>query len=211
VGIGTTNPSTFFHVNGGAFIGGTSRYIEFQADASNTAYIDFHSQDVRITDYDTRILSFGGSTGAGSGQLQYIAASHYMYGNVGIGTNNPGATVDINGDLLVRGVVYQASFTVTISGTGTVLFIPNSPTHGFMYTALWLVTAHSGNSNNGGTTHSATAYASMNVNFPTLMNVFGGTSSVNYISIVTSGYGMGINTTSTLANGTYTVNMIRLV
>jgi hypothetical protein len=89
VGIGTNNPSAFFHVNGGAFIGGTSRYIEFQADASNTAYIDFHSQDVRVTDYDTRILSSGGSTGAGSGQLQYIAASHYMNGNVGIGITNP--------------------------------------------------------------------------------------------------------------------------
>jgi hypothetical protein len=97
VGIGTNEPKALLHVNGATFLGGTSRYLEVNADSSNVAYIDFHSQDSRITDYDTRIQSIGGGVNAALGQLQYTGASHYFLGNVGIGTADPYRPLMVNG------------------------------------------------------------------------------------------------------------------
>jgi len=55
------------------------RFIEIGADAANTAYIDFHSNDNSDVDYDTRILSINGSGSAGGGSLNFYANSGYVF------------------------------------------------------------------------------------------------------------------------------------
>lgn len=51
------------------------RFVEIAADTSNNAYIDFHSRDTFTSDFDSRILSNGGASGPGNGNLFFQAGS----------------------------------------------------------------------------------------------------------------------------------------
>ncbi len=74
VGIATTDPQALLDVRGRCYLGVSgNRYVELAADSSNTSYIDFHSQDSRATDYDTRIQSLGGTATDGQGSLEFYA------------------------------------------------------------------------------------------------------------------------------------------
>jgi hypothetical protein len=92
----------------------SGRYVEVRSDTANTSYLDLHSQDNQVNDYDCRILSTGGSTSgtAGQGTLSLLAAQ------VGVGTASPTQYVlcDINGYARFR----VPSFSVYRSGSWTV-------------------------------------------------------------------------------------------
>lgn len=51
------------------------RFVEIAADTLNNAYIDFHSRDTFTSDFDSRILSNGGASGPGNGNLFFQAGS----------------------------------------------------------------------------------------------------------------------------------------
>lgn len=51
------------------------RFVEISADTMNNAYIDFHSRDTFTSDFDSRILSNGGASGPGNGNLFFQAGS----------------------------------------------------------------------------------------------------------------------------------------
>ena len=62
----------------------TGRYLEVGTDSANYCYIDFHSNDADTVDYDSRILSSGGTSTQGNGALNYYATSHSFNGTVSI-------------------------------------------------------------------------------------------------------------------------------
>lgn len=86
---GVTGRTNLLGINGDLQVNGSSallgnlgvgeitngRYVELAADTLNNAYIDFHSRDTFSTDYDARILSNGGGTGNGHGNLFIDAAT----------------------------------------------------------------------------------------------------------------------------------------
>lgn len=86
---GPTGPTNLLGVNGDLQINGNcallgnvgvgeinnGRFVEIAADSTNNAYIDFHSRDSFSEDYDTRILSNGGASGPGNGNMFFEANS----------------------------------------------------------------------------------------------------------------------------------------
>ena len=65
---------------------GNSRSVELGADATNTAYIDFHSLDGVSNDYDSRIISIGGTSGTSArGALTLQAETVSISGNLNLG------------------------------------------------------------------------------------------------------------------------------
>ena len=83
-----------------------NRFVELGSDAANSMYLDFHSSDAALPDYSTRIQSLGGAT-TGTGALNMTASTIGLIASngVGIGTTYPGATLDVNGTGLIRGVL----------------------------------------------------------------------------------------------------------
>ena len=75
-----------------------NRYLEVGTDASNTMYLDFHSNDATLPDYSTRIQSYGGST-TGTGTLALYGSTIGLVplGGVGVGTTNPIGKFEIYG------------------------------------------------------------------------------------------------------------------
>lgn len=87
--MGPTGPTNLLGVNGDFQVNGNAaflshigvgeinngRYVEIAADTVNNAYVDFHSRDTFSQDYDSRILSNGGGTGSGNGNMFFEAAS----------------------------------------------------------------------------------------------------------------------------------------
>lgn len=75
--------------NSGALRSSGSSYLGNQMELGTVGtvspvYIDFHSGASDI-DYDSRIISTGGTTAVGNGALSYIAASHTFNGSIGAG------------------------------------------------------------------------------------------------------------------------------
>lgn len=59
----------------------TGRYVEMAADTANNAYVDFHSLDGSTSDYDSRIISQGGTTGVtGYGSLIFQSNGYRFAG-----------------------------------------------------------------------------------------------------------------------------------
>lgn len=75
--------------------------VELGADTANVAYIDFHSQSVRETDYDARIIALGGDTATGRAQLNFIANTFAFNNLITItgGINISGGNLAITGNL----------------------------------------------------------------------------------------------------------------
>ena len=83
--------------------GGGNRYVEI-GSSTNTAHIDFHSQDTRTLDYDARIFSTGGTLTTGSAILSFAASQVDTTGILKT-TNTTASTTTTNGALVVAGGV----------------------------------------------------------------------------------------------------------
>lgn len=67
-GITAGKPSTVFTSGILEVDGALGRKVQLGADSSNSAYLDFKSRDGGLADYDSRIISQFGSTGATAGE-----------------------------------------------------------------------------------------------------------------------------------------------
>lgn len=79
--------------------------VEFGADTANVAYIDFHSQSVRETDNDARIIALGGDTATGRAQLNFIAGT-FAFNNLITttgGINISGGSLALSGNFNITG------------------------------------------------------------------------------------------------------------
>lgn len=100
IGIGTDNPQAALDVRGG--IKGGSLVV---SDANGTAYQDNWIGMADNIEGSTKWLHIGGITDGGVRRLTLSADRVYVYGCLGIGTTNPGAKLDVNGDIRVSGDV----------------------------------------------------------------------------------------------------------
>ena len=111
VGIGTTSPDAALHIvrtgtNGAPTVEGiqagvVSNYASLEMTGTNGAFIDFQN-DTSGTDYDMRII------------VPDDDSMGIMGGKVGINTSNPGATLEVNGDLTVTGGVYRGEGSIKV-------------------------------------------------------------------------------------------------
>ncbi|MBU4257729.1 hypothetical protein KKC04_04960 [Patescibacteria group bacterium] len=98
VGIGTTNPTTPLQVNG---VDGTTSYITQSLMSATSGYPSF----LKFTDGTTYNMAVGTETDGDfaiyAGRYEGTAGTHLLTveqaGNVGIGTTNPGAKLEVNG------------------------------------------------------------------------------------------------------------------
>ena len=109
VGIGTTSPSGILDVRG-------TNHATFRYNPTGTAYFGINQQDGNGTTVgdNYNFTAFGAATSLYSGTL-----AEYMRiapgGNVGIGTTNPVAKLDVNGNVHITGNTTNSG-TVTASG-----------------------------------------------------------------------------------------------
>jgi hypothetical protein len=83
-----------------AFINSNLNVEIGSSSAVNAAFLDFHSNDggATATDYDTRIISYGGTAGSyGQGRLEIEGLSTIIMSNVDSTSNNTGALQIIGG------------------------------------------------------------------------------------------------------------------
>lgn len=94
VSIGKENSTTNLYgsTNLGLVTSGTKpSYIEVGSGGGN-AVIDFRSSGLFDVDFDSRIISTGGTSAFGEGKLNYYAASHVFNGNVSM---NAGSNITL--------------------------------------------------------------------------------------------------------------------
>lgn len=106
-------------------------------------YLDFHSGASDI-DYDSRIISSGGTTAIGQGSLSYIAASHTFNGRVdgglisastGLGITNSSNTVLAGLSLYGGAQSGKPTYGITFTGTSNA----GTGKHGDLTNATWAV------------------------------------------------------------------------
>lgn len=94
IGIGTSDPQASLHVNGDAIFSGTVTAQEFHAEYVSSSII-----------YESGSTKFGDSLDdlhERTGSLEVSGSSHYILGNVGIGTTNPSTRLHVyGGDIYV--------------------------------------------------------------------------------------------------------------
>jgi hypothetical protein len=128
-------------------------------------------------------------------------------GYVGIGMTNPTATLHVNGTITSR------IASVTVSAAGNINIFGNGNVNNYAGTnCIVLITAICTTSN---TVYAitCTAFVSWNNVAPTLATVFNQTSTVgtSNVQLSGSGYDVVLSTSSTTYNGTYQVNIMRLL
>ncbi|UQS93822.1 long tail fiber distal subunit [Acinetobacter phage AC4] len=110
---------------------------------ASPVYIDFHSGASDI-DYDARIMSSGGTTAIGNGELSYIAASHAFNGRVdgglisastGLGISNSSNTVLAGLSLYAGAQSGKPTYGITFTGTSNA----GTGRHGDLTNATWAV------------------------------------------------------------------------
>jgi hypothetical protein len=128
-------------------------------------------------------------------------------GTVGIGTTDPKATLHVNGTITSR----IASVTVSAAGNTNIFGGVNNYAG---TNCIVLITAICTNSTiNTPYTITCTAFVSWNSVIPSLATVFNQTSTVGTSNVQLSGssYDVVLSTSSTTYNGTYQVNIMRLL
>jgi len=103
VGIGTTNPTVALHVNGNAIANTPTA----NGHLATKGYVDSAMQSLWVN----------------SGNYLYASSTGW---NVGIGTTTPGAKLDVNGNLAVRGAVSFTDATLYAGSGSRYLMIDNS-------------------------------------------------------------------------------------
>ena len=119
VGIGTTSPNHELH------IASSTTFSALQLTSSGTGttatdglkFIMNASGDAAIYNYESRQLRFGTS-----GSTRMTIESN---GDVGVGTNNPSAKLDVVGDVELNGNLISDAKNLSISGTGNQLSLPD--------------------------------------------------------------------------------------
>jgi hypothetical protein len=155
VGIGTSVTSSKLHVFDDSYpFGVQGLFQSFNYRAEVFAVNDFGDVSIGVDDGEPD----GGFNRTGAPGGVFISTNQYKpivffndntermritpTGNVGIGTNDPRATLHVNGNLLVSGLTTLAETTETLdtksSVTGTVV-------HDFSTTAIWYYSSISGN------------------------------------------------------------------
>jgi hypothetical protein len=125
VGIGT-GPATKLHVNGTVL---TTSTLNSAAGSYTIDHPGVNTWKIGITDANTSTLHIGNDTG---GSFANKAINITNAGNVGIGNTNPGAKLDISGDLYVRPgagtytnvlAPYSGDLTIALGGSGNDLIV----------------------------------------------------------------------------------------
>jgi hypothetical protein len=117
-----TDTSYALDVTGNTIIRGQINQISDQAILCNNgpynfelatsaagAYIDFHTSTSTTNDYDSRILTTGGTSATGQGNIQIESQNIIISGNMGIKNGNPQSTLDITGDTRISGNIFSQS------------------------------------------------------------------------------------------------------
>ena len=127
VGIGTTSPTQLLSLNNGNILlsGTWSAGTTYSVQGYNTdKRLEFnYSNGTVIYDNNAFLVRTGGSSG-GIGNLGLYQNSS---GNVGIGTTNPGYTLDVNGSIRTTASLYYSSIRTSrtsLQTTGAPTFFP---------------------------------------------------------------------------------------
>ena len=117
VGIGTTNPGYKLETSGGAIaVTGTSDYLYYAVTNSTGSgcYMMFDAQTAGGSGRKYQIGSTGTGNNPGTGCFELYDATGSATrlvvkasGNVGIGTTNPGQTLDVNGSIQTNGSIFM--------------------------------------------------------------------------------------------------------
>jgi hypothetical protein len=119
VGIGTSSPATSMHVHGNPV---TSRgQLSLSAPSGEDIFLSFYESDIfksylwyDVSDEDLRLQNFT------SGELNLQPYG----GEVGIGTNSPRATLEINGQVMITGGSPAAGQVLTSDANGLATWEP---------------------------------------------------------------------------------------
>lgn len=89
-----------------------NRYLEV-GFGTQSAYLDFHSLDASVQDYDARIIASGGTAGTnGRATLDYFAATHSFTGTISLTAGNWVMLTSSGGDQVTTAGGYNASSAV---------------------------------------------------------------------------------------------------
>jgi hypothetical protein len=110
IGIGTTIPGALLHVVGDAIFTGTVTAQEFHAEFVSSSII-YESGSTKFGDSLDDYHDFTGS-------LNVSGSTHHFFGDVGIGTTNPNATLTVTGNTTLTGSL-GISNTIKAPNIGT--------------------------------------------------------------------------------------------
>ena len=125
-GVASGKASTVFTTGILDVEGAPGRHVQIGADNVNNAYVDFKSLDGSTTDYDSRIISVGGGTADGQGQLVVQADTFEVWSKMRIGSAlAPAFKLDYGAVVMIGTLNAQTPivFTVGLFATNPYVFL----------------------------------------------------------------------------------------